>query len=426
MTHIKTLFIGLFAFLLISAKANTSSLPFNTFFIDSVKTKNLENKHIAMPFWVGLTHKYSKIKSNQSFASMLRENGCSEKSIQAISKNTDVFNIGKIISGTEYCFVSSQINDSVSTPHYLIYNENIESYVVFDLQDENTQVTRYQRPIEVSERTATGIVEGSLWETFDKNNINPVIATQLADVFAYSINFFKVRKDDKFKIIYNEKLVNGVSVEVTDIKAVMFQYHGKEYYAFAHEHDGKIDYLDEEGKSMKMRFLMAPVKFSRISSKYNSHRLHPVTGQVKGHFGTDFAAPHGAPIYATADGVISDARFKQYNGNYVKIRHDKTYETQYLHMSKIGKGIRPGVHVHQGDIIGYVGSTGLATGPHVCYRFWKNGKQVDPFKEPDAKAMLLSASEQKGFVEKIKVIRKDLDAMAYGESKTKELTASAK
>jgi murein DD-endopeptidase MepM/ murein hydrolase activator NlpD len=177
---------------------------------------------------------------------------------------------------------------------------------------------------------------------------------------------------------------------------------------------------------MKMRFLMAPVKFSRISSKYNTHRLHPVTGKVKGHFGTDFAASHGAPIYATADGVVSEARFKQYNGNYVKIRHDKTYETQYLHMSKIAKGMRPGSKVRQGDIIGYVGSTGLATGPHVCYRFWKNGKQVDPFKEPDAKAMLLNAAEQKEFVAKIKEIRKDLDAMAYGESKSKELTASVK
>jgi murein DD-endopeptidase MepM/ murein hydrolase activator NlpD len=425
MTKMKISFLALILFFFAGIQAN-NTLPFNTFFIDSVKTKNLENKEVDMPFWVGLHHTYGKIKSNQVFSSLLREKGCNSKTIQAITSNTDVFNVGKITSGTEYCFISSTINDSVTTPRYLVYNEDVASYVVFDLQDENTKVTRYQRPVEVRERIATGIVEGSLWETFDKNNINPVIASQLADVFAYTINFFKVRKDDKFKIIYNEKLINGVSVEVTDIKAVSFQYHGKEYYAFAHEHDGKVDYLDEDGKSMKMRFLMAPVKFSRISSKYNTHRLHPVTGKVKGHFGTDFAASHGAPIYATADGVVSEARFKQYNGNYVKIRHDKTYETQYLHMSKIAKGMRPGSKVRQGDIIGYVGSTGLATGPHVCYRFWKNGKQVDPFKEPDAKAMLLNAAEQKEFVAKIKEIRKDLDAMAYGESKSKELTASVK
>ncbi len=422
----KYIFLYLLSLTIFAAHATKSELPFNTFFMDSVKVKSQEQKNIKMPFWVGLSQKYGKIKSNQLFSSLLKENGCSEKSIESILKNNEVFNVGKIMSGTEYCFVSTQINDSVLSPRYLIYNEDDYSYVVFDLLDDKTTITRYQRPVEIRERTATGVIKGSLWETFDKNNVNPAIATQLADIFAYTINFFKVREDDKFKIVYDEKLVNGVSQEVTKVKAVVFQYHGKDYYAFANEQNGRVDYLDEEGKSMKMRFLMAPVKFSRISSKYNTHRLHPVTGQVKGHFGTDFAAPQGTPIYATADGIVSEARFKQYNGNYVKIRHDKTYETQYLHMCRIAKGMRPGARVHQGDVIGYVGSTGLATGPHVCYRFWKNGKQVDPFKEKDAKAMMLTAAEQKAFAEKTKEMRKELDAVSYGGSKSIVLTASAK
>ena len=189
-------FACIFTFSLMQAGANNSNLPFNTFFIDSVKNKNLENKNVDMPFWVGLTHKYSKIKTNEVFSSMLRQNGCSEKTIAAINQHTDVFNVGKIISGTEYCFVSSQINDSVSTPRFLIYNEDISDYVVFDLQDEQTKITRYQRPVEIRERIATGVVEGSLWETFDKGNINPSIATQLADVFAYSIIFLHLKKVD--------------------------------------------------------------------------------------------------------------------------------------------------------------------------------------------------------------------------------------
>lgn len=414
----------IFMFIAYSGFAVNTTIPFNTFFTDSIKSLNQNINTQQLPFYVGVHHQYDKVRPQQLFSSILREHKCDEQTISSICSSAETFNVGKIVSGTEYCFISTRVNDSISSPQYLVYNESSSSYVVFELNGNNTQITRYQRPIEVYERTVSGVVEGSLWETFDNNNINPAIAAQLSEVFAYTVNFFKVRKDDKFKIIYEEKCINGESVEITGIKAVQFTYHGKDYFAFAHEQNGKVDFLDEEGKSMKSRFLMAPVKFSRISSKYNKHRLHPVTGQVKGHFGTDFAAAHGAPIYATADGVVSEACFKKYNGNYVKIRHDKTYETQYLHMSKIAKGMRPGRKVQQGEIIGYVGSTGLATGPHVCYRFWKNGKQVDPFKEPDAKAISLSSAEQKAFVAKVSNIKKNLEAMSYGESTSRLLIAA--
>jgi len=387
-----------------------ADLPFHDLF--SRKSNEL-TKENSMPFWIGIHKEFKKVKSNQAFTEVLKNSHCTPSTINSIQKNCgETFNIGKIAAGAEYCVLSPMINDSVFPSSFLIYNEDKINYVVFNLNDEG-KATRYARPIVIEDKIAAGVVEGSIWETFDRNNINPDIASQLSDIFAYTLNFFKVKKGDKFKIMYTEKLVNGESIEVTDVKAVLFNYSGKEYYAFANKNGNKTDYYDQEGKSLKMKFLMSPVKYSRISSKYNTRRLHPVTGVVKGHFGTDFAASHGTPIFATADGVVEEAKFGVYNGNFVKIKHDKVYETQYLHMCRIAKGMRPGRKVSQGEVIGYVGSTGLATGPHVCYRFWKNKKQVDPFKEMGAKASFMSKAQQDAFIASIQPLKAELDAFDY-------------
>ena len=393
---------------------NGSVLPFhNLFTAGKVEVK----KEAKIPFWLGIHKEYKKVKSSEVFRDLLKQSNCDASMMEAIQKNcAETFNVGKLMAGKEYCVVSPMIGDSIFPPSFLVYNEDKINYVVFDLNDASGKATRYSRSVVVEDKIAAGIIEGSLWETFDKNNINPEIATKLADIFAYTLNFFKVKKGDKFKIMYTEKLVDGESIEVMDVKAVLFNFNGKEYYAFANKNGNKTDYYDEEGKSLKMKFLMAPVKFSRISSKYTTHRLHPVTGVVKGHFGTDFAASQGTPIFATADGVVEEAKFGVYNGNYVKIRHDKVYETQYLHMCRIAKGMRPGRKVMQGEVIGYVGSTGLATGPHVCYRFWKNKKQVDPFKEKDAKASFMSKGEQDAFVAAIQPVKVELDKFDYNQA----------
>jgi murein DD-endopeptidase MepM/ murein hydrolase activator NlpD len=408
MTKVLTLFICLFVTI---QNSWANDLPFHDLFS---APKSAESSETNMPFWIGINKDYNKVKSHQAFKDVLRNSHCSAATMEAIQKNCGhTFNIGKISAGAEYCVLSPKVNDSIFPPSFLIYNEDKINYVVFDLNDATGKATRYARPVVIEDKIAAGIVEGSIWETFDKNNINPDIASQLSDIFAYTLNFFKVKKGDKFKIMYTEKLVNGESIEIMDVKAVLFNYGGKEYYAFANKNGNKTDYYDEEGKSLKMKFLMAPVKYSRISSKYNTHRLHPVTGVVKGHFGTDFAASQGTPIFATASGVVEEAKFGVYNGNYVKIKHDKVYETQYLHMCRIAKGIRPGRKVSQGEVIGYVGSTGLATGPHVCYRFWKNKKQVDPFREMGAKASFMSKAEQDAFIANIRPVKAELDAFDY-------------
>ena len=210
-----------------------------------------------------------------------------------------------------------------------------------------------------------------------KQGADPLLAIELSEIYAWTIDFYRIQKGDAFEILYLENYVEGQSIGVDKILSCTFTHFNKPFQAYFFEGENEKGFFDEKGNNLKKAFLKAPVKFSRISSGYSRRRFHPVQKRFKAHLGTDYAAPKGTPIVAVGDGVISQARYKANNGNYVKMRHNSVYETQYLHMSKIKNGIRPGVRVSQGDVIGYVGSTGLATGPHVCFRFWKNGTQVN-------------------------------------------------
>jgi len=237
------------------------------------------------------------------------------------------------------------------------------------------------KPVEIKREFASGVIEGSLSLSIEKAGLSQKLTHILADnIYPWTINFFKVQPGDKFKIIYDAKYVDGEFVGIDKVYASNFNHFNNDYYAIMFEGDGLEDYYDENGDNLRNAFLKAPVQFSRISSKFQPRRRHPVTGRVKAHKGTDFAAPRNTPIYSTADGIVTHAQYKRYNGNYVKVRHNSTYTTQYLHMNKIAKGVKPGKRVKQGEVIGYVGKTGLATGYHVCYRFWVNGVQSDPFK----------------------------------------------
>ncbi|GIV61266.1 MAG: peptidase M24 [Rhodothermaceae bacterium] len=272
------------------------------------------------------------------------------------------------------------LDDSLGTPRYLVYEQDAIHYVVFELGDSVRVYTR-ERPVTSVERTVRGVITRSLYETLAEQGVDPALAVELSEVYAWQIDFYRIQKNDAFTVIYEERQVDGQPVGIGAIRAARFTHAGRDYLAFRFEQDGHVDYFDEEGNSLRKAFLMSPVKYARISSRYNLRRFHPVQKRYKAHLGTDYAAPTGTPIRATGDGVVLEARYARYNGNYVKIRHNGTYTTGYLHMSRIAKGIRPGVRVRQGDIIGYVGSTGLATGPHVCYRFWKNGQQVNHLRE---------------------------------------------
>ena len=321
------------------------------------------------------------IKPGQVLGEILYLNHIDHREIdQIVKKSKGIFDVRRAKAGQPYTVLCK--NDSNAIAQYFIYEESHINYVVFDLRDE-INVYRGEKEVEIRKRTASGEITSSLWNAIMDNNMSPALVMELSNIYAWTVDFFRIQKGDKFRVHYDERFVEGEFVGIGRIWAAKFTHQSEDFYAFYYKEEGENfgDYFDEESKTLRKAFLRAPLNFSRISSKYSKRRKHPVTGRVTPHLGTDYAAPKGTPILSTANGRIVEARYKRNNGNYVKIRHNNTYTTQYLHMSKIKSGIRPGVHVKQGDVIGYVGSTGLATGPHVCYRFWKNGVQVDPYKQ---------------------------------------------
>lgn len=325
------------------------------------------------------------IKNGDTFGYILNSNGVDHNKIMEVATNfKDSFDVRKIRVGKPYLLLKSK--DTAETAQVFIYQNNLTEFAVVDFRDA-LSVTTYKKPIRIEEREASGVITSSLSATLDEQKLSPIISDQLSGIYAWTINFFKLQKGDRFKIVYTERFIDdSISAGLHEIKAAYFEHHGKPLYAFKFDSDGEnpeetiSGYFDEAANNLKRAFLQAPVQFSRISSRYNLNRRIKYYGyQVRPHKGTDFAAPVGTPILATADGVISKSEYRGGNGNYVKIRHNGTYETQYLHMKS--RNVRVGQYVKQGDVIGWIGMTGNTSGPHVCYRFWKNGEQVDPFRE---------------------------------------------
>lgn len=316
--------------------------------------------------------------------------------------------------------ILSEIGDTSEKALYCIYPKNVVEFIVFDFRADSVLVEKRQKETSMTEKILSGeIIKNSnltfaLDQQFNDINLTGEMAEFIAGVFAWTIDFFKLHPGDEFKVIYNEKSVEGTPYAIGDIKAAWFKHQGKEFFAFRYVIDSaanKIGYFDTAGKEMKRPFLMSPVKYSRISSGFTMKRFHPVQKRWKAHLGTDYAAPHGTPILATGSGTVIAATYGSGNGNYVKIQHNETYATQYLHMSGFAPGIKKGVYVKQGDVIGYVGSTGLATGPHVCYRFWKNGQQIDHRSEKFPETVPMVDSLLPDFLQYIKPIKAQIDSM---------------
>lgn len=319
-----------------------------------------------------------KIRRNQNISEILSDYNISSESIYKLAKaSKDVFDVRKIAANKKYTLICD--SDSLKTAKAMIYEHNPIEYVIFNLFDSIT-VEKKQKEIVVAEREISGVIQSNLAVTISELGYSPQLTNDFVDIFAWQIDFFRLQKGDRFKVIFDEKLVDGETVGIGDIKSVYFEHFGNGYYAFQHDQGNGVDYFDEKGNSLRKALLKYPLKFTRISSRYSGRRYHPVQKRYKAHRGTDFAASRGTEIRTVGDGIVLEARYGKYNGNYVKIRHNATYTTQYLHMSKIASGIKPGQRVRQGQTIGYVGSTGLATGNHLCYRFWKNGVQIDALK----------------------------------------------
>ncbi len=349
------------------------------------------------------------VERGQTFPAVLKEHGVPDSLIPKITNlSNEVFNLKRFTAGKPLMVLKQR--EKPNKVIYLIYEHTFADYLVVDLSD-TVKAVMGQKPIEEVESSVSCVVNSSVFGELEKKNANPELAVMMAQVFAWTIDFHKIQKEDAFKIIYEEQKVEGKSIGINRIKGAWFKSKGQEYYAFPYERNGAVNWYDEKGNSLKRMFLKAPLKFSRISSAYTLKRFHPVLKVFKAHLGTDYAAPTGTPILSVADGVVTDAKYNMNNGNYVKIKHNATYTTQYLHMSRIAAGMRPGKRVRQGDVIGFVGSTGLATGPHLCFRFWKNGVQVDPKKEKSNQGPPLESKLKNDYLAKINPIQIALEKL---------------
>jgi len=364
--------------------------------------------------------KRDTIKPGDSFGVIMERNKIGYPEIyKIVQKAKDSFDIRKLQVGKPYTLLCSK--DSLEVPKCFIYQPNMEEYYVVNFQD-SVHAYSSRKPIKYVEKTASGVINNNLSETLEELGLSYKLVYKMADeIYAWTIDFRRLQKGDHFKVIYTDKFIDDtIYVGVSDIKAAYFNHNNEAFYAFEFETDsvkGIRDYFNEEAKNLRRAFLKMPVQFSRISSRYNLKRRIAYYGnKVRPHKGTDFAAPVGTPIMATANGTVIESARKGANGNYVKIRHNATYSTQYLHMSK--RKVNVGQFVKQGDIIGWVGMTGNTGGPHVCYRFWKNGAQVDPFRQKLPEAEPISDNLKAKYLEFIQPLKLQLESIPFENEET--------
>ncbi len=327
------------------------------------------------------------VKPNQFLSDILGQFNVTDGVISQIaSQAKEVYSVRKIQSGKELTFVSK---DSCSLPFCFIYEPNPFSYVVYDYGNDSIDVCRNYREHDVCVETASGEIKTSLWSAMIENGLSPAIIDKMEDALASSVDFYHTQKGDQFKLLFERKYIEGKPISIGKILGAFYKNDQGEHYSIYYETEKYEGYYDEQGRASTSKFLRSPVKYSRISSRFNKNRFHPILKRRKAHLGTDYAAAYGTPIRSVSDGVVVRRGYTEGNGKYIKVKHDGTYQTQYLHMQKFAKGVKKGTKVRQGQTIGYVGSTGLATGPHVCFRFWKNGKQINHLREifPPAKPM---------------------------------------
>lgn len=355
------------------------------------------------------------IRSGDIFGKILDTHGVDPGKVYEITQQVrETLNPTKLVLGKPYVILKAK--DSAKTAQFFIYENDRIDYTVVNI-GENIAAYKASKPVSIKKRTVSGVIVSNLSEAMQNQGLSILLTHELSSIYQWSIDFFKLQKGDQFKMVYNEKFINDtIYAGIESIEGAVFVHQEKPYYAFSYMVDpekGEYDYYDEVARPLQSFFLKAPLNFSRISSRFSGNRFHPVQKRWKAHKGTDYAAPHGTPIWSTANGTVIASGYTAGNGNYVKVKHNDTYTTQYLHMSKrnVGKGQR----VKQGDVIGFVGSTGLATGPHVCYRFWVRGQQVDPFRQNLPAAEPIADSLKDNYFAAVDTVKTQLDAILFKE-----------
>ena len=355
------------------------------------------------------------VRSGDTFGIIMDNNHVpASKVYNTVEAIKDTFDIRKIVVGRPYVLLNSK--DTLQDTQVFIYENNKVEYTVVDMRDSVAVSYRASKPITIREKSAYGVITSSLSESLDEAGISPVMTDKLASIYAWTINFFALQKGDRFKVVYTEKYINdSIPAGIDEVKAAYFEHKGTPLLAFSFVEDPKLgsDYYDEQANNLRRAFLKSPIRFNyRISSRYNLKRRIAYYGyKVRAHKGTDFAAPFGTPIIATADGTVTESTRRGGNGKYVKIKHNSTYSTQYLHMKD--QNVKVGDFVRQGDVIGWVGMTGNTGGPHVCYRFWKNGVQVDPFLQDLPASKPLADSLKADYFNFIRPLKDQLDCIVF-------------
>ena len=328
-----------------------------------------------------------EIGKGETLGKILSRYGVSATTIDKLDKAAkDIFPLRQIRA--ERPFTALITNDSTSTPHldYFVYEKDVVEYVVFGFKNDSITIEKGEKDVTIRRQRCSSTIESSLWGAIMRDNLPYSLAAEMEDIYQWTIDFFGIQKGDHFTVIYDEKLIDTTHVGIGRIWGAKFTCGEKDIYAIPFKQNGKIQYWEYNGASLRKQLLKAPLKFTRISSRFSRSRLHPVHRVYRPHLGVDYAAPKGTPVHAVADGVVIFKGWGGGGGNTLKIKHAGNLVTGYLHLSRFAKGISQGTRVSQGQLIGYVGSTGTSTGPHLDYRIWKNGKAINPLTVPQEPA----------------------------------------
>ena len=359
--------------------------------VSELSSGNIGQGGAALPQLDSLDCRSGKVRSGQFFSTLLTSLGLSASEAYDLSQACDsVFDVRTLRVGNTYSAYYDRPSDVIPNGHegrvgesvlrYLVYDRDRSSQIVFQCQPPyKTWV--YEKPVTVERRYADVTISNSLWVDMVDAGVSPNLILSLSDIYAWTVDFFGLQKGDRFRVLYDEKMCDGEVLSVDTVRYAVFTHNGSDLPSVMYDQkDGGNIYWNEKGESMRKAFLKAPLKFSRISSGFSYARRHPVTKKVRPHTGVDYAAPVGTPVMSIGDGVVTSVKHEGAGGKTVRIRHNSVYSTAYLHLSKYGKGIAPGKRVRQGEVIGYVGSTGRSTGPHLDFRVWKNGSPINPLK----------------------------------------------
>lgn len=405
---------GIVLALVVLASCKNKEEDFEKDLLADLPAEELKVKHFGFDFNDYLVVN-DTVKNGDSFGELMLKNHVDYDKVIHIAENyKDTFDVRKIKIGKPYVILKSK--DSLENVQVFIYQNDKINYTVVDLRDSARAYTSKRR-VKFVEREVGGVIKNSLSVDMDSLGIDYAVTINLSEIYAWTVDFFRLEKGDKFKIVYEERYINDtIYAGVGTIKSAYFEHKGKPIYAFPYVTDSikQIeDYYDQEANSLRSTFLKAPIKFGyRLSSRYNLKRRIAYYGyKVRPHRGTDYAAPIGTPIVATADGTVTESRRRGGNGKYVKIKHNGMYSTQYLHMR--AQNVKKGDFVRQGDVIGWVGMTGNTGGPHVCYRFWKNGEQVDPLRQKLPSAEPIKDSLRTAYFDFIRPLKFQLDCIEY-------------